>query len=31
MSEKFFVVVLLGVVVWFILTVAIKSRKNRDK
>lgn len=31
MSEKWFVTILLGVVVWFILTVAIKSRKNRNK
>jgi hypothetical protein len=31
MSEKLFVAVLLGVVVWFIITVAINGRKNRTK
>lgn len=31
MSEKLFVLLLLGVVIWFIITVAINSRKNQGK
>jgi hypothetical protein len=31
MSERWFVLLLLGVVIWFIIAVAINSRKNRGK